>query len=92
MNKPLSDNTYQKAVKLIVVAALVVAGFYFAYQIVGVLFMLFFAVVLTLVLNAPTMWLVKKKVPRTLAAIIVFFVTMVFLGFVGWLVIPRILD
>ena len=78
--------------KLIVVAALVVAGFYFAYQIVGVLFMLFFAVVLTLVLNAPTMWLVKKKVPRTLAAIIVFFVTMVFLGFVGWLVIPRILE
>ncbi len=83
---------YKNSVKLIVIGTLLVFGLWFAYETIGVLFLFFFAVVLTLVLNAPTMWLVSKKIPRTVAALIVFFILLIFLFLIGWLVIPKILE
>lgn len=64
---------YKNNVRLILIAAAVIIGLWFAFEIINVLFLFFFAVVLTLVLNTPTMWLVSKNVPRTFAALIVFF-------------------
>lgn len=83
---------YKNGVKLLAIAALLVFGLWFAYETIAVLFMFFFAIVLTLVLNAPTMWLVSKKIPRTVAALIVFILVLIFLFLVGWLVIPKILE
>lgn len=83
---------YKNSVRLILIAATVIIGLWFAYEIINVLFLFFFAVVLTLVLNKPTMWLVSKKIPRTLAALLVFFVMLLFLFFIAWLVVPRILE
>lgn len=82
---------YKNSVRLILIAATTVMALWFAYEIIDVLFLFFFAIVLTLVLNAPTMWLISKKIPRTAAALIVFFVMLIFLFFIAWLVVPRIL-
>lgn len=83
---------YRSNVKLIFIAASLIFGLWFAYETITILFIFFFAVVLTLVLNAPTMWLVSKKIPRTAAALIVFFTMLTFLFFLGWLVVPKILE
>jgi predicted PurR-regulated permease PerM len=87
-----SDNKYKTSVRLILIAAIFILGLWLSYEIVSVLFLFFFAVVLMLILNAPTMWLVSKKVPRTAAALIVFTALLLFLFLIGWLVIPKILE
>lgn len=83
---------YKNSLKLICTAAFLLFALWFAYQTVAVLFLFFFAVVLTLVLNAPTMWLISKKLSRTAAALIVFGMTLIFLFLIGWLVVPKILE
>ncbi|MEO6894777.1 MAG: AI-2E family transporter [Ginsengibacter sp.] len=87
-----ADEKYKKNVRLIFIAAAVIMGLWFAFEIINVLFLFFFAVVITLVLNTPTMWLVSKNIKRPLAALIVFFIMLLFLFFIAWLVIPRILS
>jgi predicted PurR-regulated permease PerM len=87
-----ADEKYKKNVRLIFIAAAVILGLWFAFEIINVLFLFFFAVVLTLVLNTPTMWLVSKNIRRPVAALIVFFTMLLFLFFIAWLVIPRILS
>jgi putative permease len=86
-----AEEKYKNNVRLIFIAATVVLGLWFAYEIINVLFLFFFAVVLTLVLNRPTMWLISKNIRRSLAALIVFFAMILFLFFIAWMVIPRIL-
>ncbi|MBO0936380.1 AI-2E family transporter [Fibrella sp. HMF5335] len=88
----LSESRYSNAVRLILIAALVLMGLWFTYEVINIVFFFFFAVVLTLILNAPTMWLVSKKVPRTVAALLVFAALLIFLVLIGWLVIPRMLE
>lgn len=85
------EEKYKKNVRLIFIAAAVILGLWFAFEIINVLFLFFFAVVLTLVLNTPTMWLISKNVRRPVAALIVFFAMLLFLFFIAWLVVPRIL-
>lgn len=92
MSNTVTENKYTNNIKLIFIAAFVLLALWFAYEIINILFLLFFAVVLTLILNAPTMWLVSKKIPRTAAALMVFFTMLLFLFFLGWLVVPRILE
>ncbi len=92
MEHDYSPAIFDKAVKLLYIAAAIVFAFWFAYEAVAVLFLFFFAVVLTLVLNAPVMWLVKRKIPRTAAALLVFFAMLLFLGLVGYLVVPKVLE
>lgn len=87
-----SETVRKNPVRLIFVAASVLLGLWFAHTITGILFLFFFAIVLTLILNAPTTWLVSRKVPRTFAALIVFVAMLLFLFLIGWLVIPRILE
>lgn len=79
-------------VKLLVIAAALIFGLWFAYETINILFLFFFAIVLTLVLNAPVMWLVSKKWNRALAALLVFFIMITFLFLLGWLVLPNILE
>jgi len=85
------EEKYKKNVRLIFIAAAVILGLWFAFEIINVLFLFFFAVVLTLVLNTPTMWLMSKNIRRPVAALIVFFAMLLFLFFIAWLVVPRIL-
>ena len=92
MKELTSQSFYQSGVKIILTAIFVVAGLWFAYQVVSIVFLFFLAVVLTLILNTPTMWLVSKKVPRTVAALIVFFLMLLFLVFIAWLVVPKMLE
>lgn len=87
-----SENKYKNSVKLLFIAASLLLGLWFAYEIIGILFLFFFAVVLTLILNAPTIWLVSKGMSRTVAALLVFFAMLLFLFFIGWLVVPKILE
>lgn len=92
MAETSTKDRYRNSVRLIFTAVFAIVGLWFAYKILSIVFLFFLAIVLTLVLNAPTMWLVSKKVPRTLAALIVFFAMLLFLVLIGWLVIPRILE
>jgi predicted PurR-regulated permease PerM len=89
---PIAENKYKAGVRLILIAAIFILALWLAYEVVSVIFLFFFAVVLMLILNAPTMWLVSKKVPRTWAALLVFSLMMLFLVLIGWLVIPKILE
>lgn len=86
------DFRHVTGVRLILTAAIVVVALWFAWEIIGILFFFFLAIVLTLILNAPTQWLVSKGMNRTVAALIVFFGMLIFIGLVGWLVVPRMLD
>ena len=92
MKEFAGQSSYKSNLKILLTAIFVVVGLWFAYQIISIIFLFFLAVVLTLILNAPTMWLVKKKIPRTFAALIVFLFMLIFLGVIGWLVIPKILE
>lgn len=79
-------------VRILLVAASIIVGLWFIHETLTILFLTFFAIVLTLVLNAPTVWLVSKRVPRTVAAILVFLILLLFLFLISWLVIPRIME
>ena len=87
-----AEEKYKNNVRLIFIAAAVILALWFAYTIINILFLFFFAVVLTLVLNTPTMWLMSKNIKRPVAALIVFFAMLLFLFFIAWLVVPRILN
>lgn len=90
-SKP-AESRYALILKSIYVVAAVVVFLWFASVTIGILLLFFFAVVLTLILNAPTVWLESKKLPRTAAALLVFFTMLLFLFLLGWLVVPRILE
>ena len=81
---------HKSLTKLVYLVAGIVVAIWFAFEIIQVILLFFFAIVITIVLNAPTAWLEKKKIRRTIAAIIVFFVFLVFLIALGWLIIPKI--
>ncbi len=92
MNKELAGARGYSALKLLFVAAFIVVGLWFIYEVIGILFFFFFALVLTMALNTPVMWLTKKGLSRTPAALIVFFCMIIFLVAIFWLVIPRVLN
>lgn len=91
MNHSASEVKYKLNLRLVFTAASILLGLWFFYHILNIVFLFFLAIVLTLILNAPTMWLISKKMSRTVAAMIVFFIMMVFLFLIGFLVVPRIL-
>jgi len=81
---------YKSLSKSVYLAAGLFVAIWFAFEVIQVILLFFFAIVITIVLNAPTTWLERKKMRRTLAAIIVFFIFLIFLGAMGWLIIPKI--
>jgi predicted PurR-regulated permease PerM len=81
---------YRSLSKLVFLAAGLFIAIWFAYQTIQVILLFFFAIVITIVLNAPVTWLERKGMRRTIAGIIVFFVFLIFLVAFGWLIIPKI--
>ncbi len=92
MDNATAHNLFKKGIGLILIAAIAVIGLWFLSQTISIVILFFLTIVLTLILNAPTMWLVEKGMKRTLAALLVFFLLLVLLGFLGWLVIPKMLE
>lgn len=81
---------HKSLTRLLYLAAGLFIAIWFAFEIIQVILLFFFAIVITIVLNAPTAWLEKKKIRRTIAALIVFFLFLIFLIGLGWLIIPKI--
>ena len=88
---PANDMEYKQLSRLVYLAAGLFISIWFVHQIIDVILLFFFAVVITIVLNAPVAWLERKKVSRTLAAILVFFGMLLLFALIGWMVIPKII-
>jgi putative permease len=63
---------------------------WFLHQVIDVLLLLFFAIVIAIVLNAPVTWLQKRKMGRTAASLLVFLGMLGIFALIGWMVIPKI--
>lgn len=85
-------NKQLSASKVVVNAAVAVVFLWLAYKIIDIIFLFFFAIVLTLILNRPTVWLEQRGLKRTPAALLTFFAMLIFFIAIAWLVIPNILD
>jgi putative permease len=81
---------YKSLSRFAYLAAGLIIGIWFLHQVIDVLLLSFFAIVIAIVLNAPVIWLEKKKIPRTVAALIVFLGMLAIFGLIGWMVIPKI--
>ena len=82
---------YKNLKKLVYLAAGLFMAIWFIHQVADVILLLFFAIVVTIVLNAPVVWLQHKKLSRTAASLIVFFGMLLLLFGIGWMVIPKII-
>jgi putative permease len=81
---------YKTLSRLVYLAAGLFIAIWFAHEIIDVGLLLFFAIVITIVLNAPVTWLEKRNVSRTAASLLVFFGMLIVFALIGWMVIPRI--
>src|SRR3979411_87067 len=81
---------YKSLSRLVYLAAGMFILIWFTHEILQVLLLFFFAIVFTIVLNAPTTWLESKKISRPAASLIVFFGVLIFLALFSWLIIPKI--
>ncbi|MFI5129556.1 MAG: AI-2E family transporter [Chitinophagales bacterium] len=82
---------YKSVSRLVYLAAGLFLAIWFLQQVIDVILLLFFAIVITIVLNAPVTWLQqKKKLSRTAASLLVFFGVMAVFALIGWMVIPKI--
>lgn len=80
---------YKTLSRLLYLAAGLFVSIWFIHQVIGVILLIFFAIVITIVLNAPVTWLQKKRFSRTLASLLVFFIMLILFGLIGWMVIPK---
>jgi putative permease len=83
---------YKSASRLVYLAAGLFIGIWFLHQVIDVILLLFFAIVITIVLNAPVTWLQKKKMSRVAASLLVFFGVLTLFALIGWMVIPKIVS
>lgn len=81
---------YGALAKAIFLAAGMVVLGWFLYQTVEILLLFMFALILALVLNAPTTRLESKGVPRVAAALLVCGSVLAVAALLGWLIVPRI--
>jgi putative permease len=81
---------YKQLSRLIYLAAGLFVAIWFAHQVIDVILLLFFAIVITIVLNAPVGWLVQRKMSRTAASLLVFFGVLTAFTLIGWAVIPKV--
>jgi predicted PurR-regulated permease PerM len=81
---------YKSLSRLVYLAAGLFIAIWFLHQVIDVLLLLFFAIVISIVLNAPVTWLEKRKMSRTAASLIVFFGMLAIFALIGWMVIPKI--
>jgi len=81
---------YKTLSRLVYLAAGLFVAIWFVHEIIDVCILLFFAIVITIVLNAPVTWLEKRKFSRTAASLLVFFGMLLVFALIGWMVIPKI--
>ena len=81
---------YRSLSRLVYLAAGLFVAIWFLHEVIDVILLLFFAVVITIVLNAPVTWLQKKRISRTVASLLVFFGVLAVFALIGWMVIPKI--
>jgi putative permease len=81
---------FKQLSRLAYLAAGLFIAIWFLHQVLDVILLLFFAIVITIVLNAPVSWLEKKKMSRAAASLLVFFGMLVLFGLIGWMVIPKV--
>ncbi len=86
----MSLSPYKPLERLLYLAAALFIGIWFLHEVLQVVLLFFFAIVFTIVLNAPVTWLESRRWSRTWAALVVFFGVLLFLGLIGWMVIPKI--
>ena len=79
---------YRTLSRLIYFTAGLFVALWFAHEILQVILLLFFAIVFTIVLNAPVVWLERKNIRRPIASLIVFFAVILCLALLGWMVHP----
>lgn len=68
-----------------------VALLWFGQKIIGVLLFFALALILAIALNAPVTWLERRRIPRTVATILVFSIVGGTLALLGWFTVPRLL-
>ncbi|CAN5268239.1 AI-2E family transporter [soil metagenome] len=68
-----------------------VALLWFGQKIIGVLLFFALALILAIALNAPVTWLERRRIPRTVATILVFAIVGGTLALLGWFTVPRLL-
>lgn len=81
---------YKSLSRLIYLAAGLFVALWFIHEILYVILLLFFAIVITIVLNAPVTWLERKNIRRSFASLIVFFTVLLCFALLGWMVIPKL--
>jgi len=86
MNSPIE---YKTLSRLIYLAAGLFVAIWFIHEIIDVILLIFFAIVITIVLNAPVTWLQQRKMSRPVASLLVFFGVLALFALVGWMVIPK---
>jgi predicted PurR-regulated permease PerM len=84
-----SQIEYKTLSRIVYLAAGLFVAFWFIHEIIVVILLVFFAIVITIVLNAPVTWLQQRKVPRTVASLLVFFGMLALFGLIGWMVVPK---
>jgi len=80
---------YKSLSRLIFLAAGLFIALWFGYEILEVILLLFFAIVIMIVLNAPVTWLEGKNLRRSIASLIVFFSVMLCFGLLAWMIVPK---
>ena len=83
---------YKSLSRLLFLAAGLFVAIWFAWQVLSVLLLVFFAIVIAIVLNAPVTWLQQRKFSRSAASLIVFLGLLFVFGLVGWMIIPKIVS
>jgi predicted PurR-regulated permease PerM len=81
---------YRSLARFAYLVAGLIIGIWFLHLVIDVMLLMFFAIVIAIVLNAPVTWMQKKKIPRTAAALIVFLTMLAIFALIGWMVIPKI--
>ncbi|RYY61150.1 MAG: AI-2E family transporter [Chitinophagaceae bacterium] len=82
---------YKHLSRLVYLAAGLFISIWFVHQVIDVLLLIFFAIVITIVLNAPVTRLQQKGMSRTVASLIVFFGMLVMFALIGWMVVPKMI-
>jgi putative permease len=80
---------YKTLSRLIFLAAGLFVALWFAHEILEVILLLFFAIVITIVLNAPVTWLETKNIRRPIGSLIVFFAVILCFALLGWMIVPK---
>ena len=81
---------YKSLSRLIYLAAGLLVALWFLHEVLQVILLLFFAIVITIVLNAPVTWLEGKNIRRPIGSLIVFFTVLLCFALLGWMIVPKL--